>query len=207
MSIVLTLDIASTTGFSVFDSNNPLKPVEFGTITLDKRAKDHGQHPWGYFIAAQKLGFKLVEKILQISPDVVVVEETNGGGRSRFVQKFLEYCHFAFLLEFLNKTKEIKLVYVNTSDWRKSMDVRLTKNDKKQNAKLSLSKRKALNCGTKLDKKILGIKGKTTIKHVAIRRANELFNLELIAKDDDIADALLIGAAYLNGVVICNGAK
>ena len=205
---VLVFDISGSTGFALFDSEQPAKPVEFGTITLDQPAKKYGRHPWGYVLAAHALSKKLTAKVVEVQPEVIVIEETNGA-RSRFTQKFLEYCHLSLLRDLARVCEPLvgmpEVVYVNTSDWRSKMDVRLTPDDKRQNARLSRNKRKAKEKGEKLDKKALGIRGRTTIKHVAIRRANELFGLDLIAKDDDIADALLIGSAYLRGVAHCNG--
>jgi hypothetical protein len=200
---VLALDISTSTGFAVLNSESP-KPESFGTITLDKRAKDYAAHPWGYFLAARDLATKLVAKIEEIKPDVVVVEETNGS-RSRMTQKYLEYLHFSFLEAFRDRFCATRLYYIDTRVWRKTMDVRLTAADKSQNAKLSRNKRKAADKGMALDKKALGIRGRINIKHVAIRHANELFGLELLAKDDDVADALMLGSAFLRNCPICTG--
>lgn len=203
---VLALDISTSTGYAVLESTEPTKPVAFGVITLDKRARDFAHHPWGYVFAAEELGSKLLAKVRQVAPDVVVVEETNGA-RQRFTQKLLEYCHHAFLVKmWLGQGVDTpKIVYLNTSDWRRTMDVKLTKEDKNQNAKLSRHKRKAADKGTKLDKKALGIRGRINIKHVAIRRANEIFGTSFIAKDDDPADALLQALAFLRDCPPCTG--
>jgi hypothetical protein len=219
---VLVLDISGSTGFAELEALQSgeagattenvgrLRPIEYGVIKLEKTAKSYAKHPWGYVEAANDLADKLLALIQRIEfksmepLSAIVIEETNGA-RQRFTQKFLEYCHLALLNQLRTLTWHDKVVYVNTSDWRRKMDVRLTKEDKSQNAKLSRNKRKAADKGEKLDKKTLGIRGRTTIKHVAIRRANELFGLSLLAKDDDIADALLIGSAYLRGVEHCNG--
>lgn len=207
---VLVFDIAGTTGFAEFDSENPTMPVSYGVLKLDKPAKSYAKHPWGYVYAAQDLASKMVAKVLETRPERIVVEETNGA-RSRFTQKFLEYCHLALLLQLSSENVVVTsqyradVVYVNTSDWRRKMDVHLTPADKRQNARLSRNKRKAAERGTKLDKKALGIKGRVTIKHVSVRVCNEIFGLGLCAKDDDIADAMLLGAAYLRGVPVCEG--
>ena len=58
---------------------------------------------------------------------------------------------------------------------------------------------------TGVNKKDLGIKGKVTKKHLAVRRANDLFNLTLIQKDNDVADSLLLGTAYFLGAEVCDG--
>ncbi len=208
MAKVLVFDISGSTGWAEFDSENPTKPVAYGVIALEKPAKKFAEHPWGYVQAATRLANLLVCKVHERGPEVIVIEETNGA-RARFTQKFLEYIHFAFLWQLSRSVRAYverpEVVYINTSDWRRKMDVRLTDDDKRQNARLSRNKRKAKDRGAKLDKKALGIKGRVTIKHVAIRRANELFGLQLLAKDDDIADALLIGSAYIRGVERCHG--
>lgn len=178
---------------------------EYGVITTDKKVAEYAEHPFGFVMAAEELGSKLFELTKSIRPDVVVIEETNGGGRARFTQKILEYCHLSTLLRL--RDLDTKIVYVNTSDWRKVLGLHLTKEDKKKNAKLAKAKREALKKGEKLDKKKLGIKGKVNKKHVAIRFVNEKLGMELKAKDDDIADAICLLLAFLADVPHCDGRK
>ena len=47
--------------------------------------------------------------------------------------------------------------------------------------------------------------GKKGRKHVAIRRVAELFGIELLRKEEDAADALLLGLAYIKGAPRCDG--
>lgn len=189
--------------------------LQYGCFTLPKRARDFAEHPWGYYLAANEMARLLSLRISAFMPDldVVVVEETNGA-RNRFTQKFLEYCHHAFLHTYVNDyghlAKPLELVYLNTSEWRRVTETRLTKEDKNRNAKLSRYKRKFANAGKTLgyaDKQAIGIAGKTTIKHVAIRRVKELYGVELLAKDDDPADAILLVHAYINGAKPCTGSE
>jgi hypothetical protein len=204
---VLSLDISTSTGWASIDTDVGPPSLQYGTIVLPKRARDYASHPWGYFLAAKELAKLLLARVEAQPIDVLVVEETNGA-RARFTQKVLEYCHFAFLDAFFAQPVGrglVKLVYLNTSEWRKVTDTKMTKEDKNRNAKLSRHKRNASIKGSKLDKKALGISGKTTIKHVAIRRVQELYGLELLAKDDDIADAILLVHAYINGAKPCTG--
>jgi hypothetical protein len=200
---ILSLDLSSSTGFAVLDSEAPAKPVEFGIVKLEKTAKEYAPHPWGYLLAAQDMTGRLLDIIERVNPDKIVVEEVNSA-RARFSQKYLDYIHCILLMSMPSNMRD-RVVFINTSDWRRTMGVQMTKEDKNQNARLSRNKRNAALHGTKLDKKVLGIRGKITIKHVAIRRANEVFSLSLIAKDDDIADALLLNAAFLAGCPICTG--
>lgn len=192
---LLSLDISSKTGWALFNDTTK-KLANYGSLVLPQKINKYGKHPWGTFLAAKGLA-QLIEGVVDLySVDKIVIEETNGA-RARFTQKFLEYCHFAVLDILLDK----EVFYINTSEWRKISGVRLDKEQKKQNAKLSKSKR--LN--PKVDKKTLGISGKTTLKHVAVKRAKELYGVELKQKENDIADAILLGHAFLNGAAICTG--
>ena len=49
------------------------------------------------------------------------------------------------------------------------------------------------------------IGSKVTLKHVAVRKANQFFQLELKQKDNDIADAILLGVAFLQGAQVSDG--
>jgi hypothetical protein len=200
---LLVLDISTSTGFAVFDKIDGKDPVlvSFGTLKNEKAAYEYAPHPYGYVLAAQNMAAKVLAVFNEWKPDKTVIEEVNGA-RQRFVQKLLDYLHFAILTT-VPFGKEV--YYIDTSEWRKVMDARLTKEDKAQNAKLSKAKRDAKKKGKKLDKKELGINGKITTKHVAVRRAMEETGLDLLAKDDDIADAILQGLAFLKGAKICNG--
>jgi hypothetical protein len=212
---VLSLDISSSTGWALYDNDDGTPKLTHGSIQLEKRARDYAEHPWGYWLAAKALAQKLMIRIsnsLNVGEhpplDAIVVEETNGA-RNRFTQKFLEYCHFAFIEYFAHEFEgcKINLVYLNTSEWRKVTDTHLSKEEKNQNARLSRHKRKAIKGGTKLNKKDLGIAGKVTIKHVAIRRVKELYGIDLLAKQDDEADAILLLHAYINGAKPCTGSE
>ena len=62
-----------------------------------------------------------------------------------------------------------KVIYRDPSHWRKIVNLRLTDEDKKHNKMVS----KGL------------IKGRLTAKHLSVRKVNELYNLELILKDNN----------------------
>jgi len=201
---LLSFDISSSTGWASIDTDIGPSSLKYGVIVLPRRLRDYARHPWGYYLGAKAMAELLIQQVRIRPIDEVVVEETNGA-RSRFTQKGLEYLHFAFLDAFAKEHTDIKLTYLNTSEWRKVTATKMSREDKNRNAKLSRHKRRAKACGQKLDKKTLGIAGKITIKHVAIRRVRELYGIELLAKDDDIADAVLLLHAYLNGAEPCTG--
>jgi hypothetical protein len=65
----------------------------------------------------------------------------------------------------------------------------LTNADKKHNKTTKIA---GLGNGTNPN-----YRGKITPKHLAVQKSNELYGLELKLKDDDIADAILLGRAFL----------
>jgi hypothetical protein len=203
---VLALDVSKRCpGWAWFEEG---KPTKFGAFPNEKSIQDYGSYPWNYLSAAHDTAAKLLELVVELNPDIVVIEETNGS-KSRYTQKTLEFCH-ALLLQLLQVWAAQggkSVVYLNTSDWRKTLKVQLSPEDKKQNAKLSKAKRKAAATGEKLDRKALGIRGKVNKKHVAVRWANAEYGLTLKQKDNDIADALALGAAFLRGAPHCDGVK
>jgi Holliday junction resolvasome RuvABC endonuclease subunit len=167
---------------------------------------------WGYPQAYVEVAYDMARKFLalvdQHRPDVIVIEETNLG-KNRYSQKMLEFLHCAFAERFLNReTKPVpdpKIVYLSSSSWRHALGLQMSKEDKRNNAKLSKAKRNAALYGTKLDKAALGIRGRVNKKHVAIRFVNSTYGLALLVKDDDIADAICLGLAYFQNAAQCDG--
>jgi hypothetical protein len=203
---VLALDVSKRCpGWAWFEDG---KPTKYGAFPNEKSIQEYGPYPWNYLAAAHDTAAQLLGLVTKLRPGVIVIEETNGS-KSRYTQKTLEFCH-ALLLQLLQVwvvQSGGTVVYLNTSDWRKTLKVQLSTEDKKQNAKLSKAKRKAAATGEKLDRKALGIRGKVNKKHVAVRWANAEYGLTLKHKDNDIADALALGTAYLRGAPHCDGSK
>jgi hypothetical protein len=199
----LALDISSNTGYAVLLDGGSLKT--WGNLYNIKPAHDYGKHPWGYLKAAESIADKISSVVVQYNPNVIVIEETNGGSRSRFTQKLLEYIHCCTLQMLFKLGYENKVYYINTSDWRRATGIELTKEQKKQNTKLSKAKSKAGGTLTPAQKKTLGIKGRITKKHIAVISVNARYGLNFTQKDNDIAEAILLGIAYLGGVKTCEG--
>lgn len=198
--IALVLDISTSTGWAIFSGDKGAKPVliDYGTVANAKKIKEYGQYPWSYILAARDMVAEFHSLIKLYSPDCLIIEETNKA-RSRYTQKILEFMH-ALFLDDLQPTAFKEVFYINTSDWRRNQNCNLSPEDKKQNARLSRAKKSGKS------KKDVGIRGKITPKHVAIRRANEEFpQLNLIVKDDDIADAIMMGLAFFNNVELADG--
>ena len=149
----------------------------------------------------------------------IVIEETNKTGRfgSRHSQKLLEFLHYATVEVLLESYRVDQIKYVNTSDWRKKLNLSVA--ETKKLAKPALREfeaaKKALlsekdrakklvlkgNLETlKRDLKARCIHGKIDKKSIAVAFANANWGLTLKKGDNDIADALCLGEAYRRGV-------
>lgn len=203
---VLALDISTHAGFAVLDGEMGQKPrLEcMGVVQNLETVLAQGPYPWCYVTAASKLSLQLWNLAFKYKPDVVVIEETNLG-KNRYTQKLLEFIHFDTLMQLHTLLDTLKVVYISSSGWRSNLGLSMSKDDKKNNARLSKAKRAAADTGTKLDKKALGVRGRVKQKHLAIRYVNENFGLSLKVKDNDIADAICLGTAYFNNASLCDG--
>jgi hypothetical protein len=206
---VLVFDISTSTGWALLEGEMGAVPkiLETGIVSNDLPVSSFGEFPYSYLFAAQRIAIQLHSVVFRSGPipDRIVIEEINKPGRfgNRYSQKVLDFIH-CLLLRYMNEhpaSKEIPVVYVNTSDWRKVIGGNLTKADKAMNIKV----RKLKKAGDKEALKALGVRGKVTKKHVAIRYVNTTFGLDLKMKDNDIADAICQGTAYFLGVKHCDG--
>lgn len=201
---LVALDLSTKTGFAIFklNSEHPMDAMAADLLVYETiMAKGSKQaYPMDYIERAEDVAEQIWARIhaLDIAKNIVtvVIEETNGS-KSRYTQKILEFIHYAVLVKLIGRI--VAVTYVNTSDWRKTVGIYLTKEEKKKNQELSKAKSAAKKKGEKLDKKKLGITGKITKKHLAVSMANEIFNLNLKQKDNDQAEAILIGYAHLLG--------
>lgn len=209
---VLALDISTSAGWCLLQGkmNEPPTILEKGTIVNPKGLKEYGAYPFNYLHGARDLVGRIIQLIERVNEsngvDVIVIEETNMG-RNRYSQKILEFLH-CLILEYLQDNfwaePTARVVYVNTSDWRKILGIHMSKVDKALNVKVKRLKR-INTTESKATLKEAGLRGKITKKHLAIRWANETYGLSLRPKDDDIADALALGTSYMMGVALCDG--
>ena len=197
---VLALDISSKTGWALFIEGPGSKPVEYGLLELGVGILSLGEYPGCYLKAAHFMADKMRLLAGAKTPDVIVIEEINLG-KNRYSQRFLEWTHCVTVQALSN----YQVKYVNSSAWRKTLNLSLSKEDKKNNGKLSKATKAAEIVGQKLDKKVLGIRGRIGKKHLSVRYVNEKFDLKFKMKDNDMADAICLGAAYLLGADICDG--
>ena len=216
---VLALDLSLHTGWAFFQDQ---QLSSYGLIEA-KRLPEHYQqgYPFNYVAATEDFATEIVLQIQQLAPDVIVIEETSPG-RETYSQKILEFCHSATI----RRLTGCKVIYLRTGEWRKTVGLRMTDQDKKGNLKRNLEKAKKEARALRAQLKILGNKkanlplvrdlkdrlnqlrlGKVTRKHLSVRMVNEMFELNLLACNHDIADAILIGASYLKGATPCDGKR
>ena len=202
MTNVLALDVSTKTGWALFQDG---KPVSWGTLFPDKTVKDFGDYPINFVRLCQYLADRLVREIivpiLEKTEDYleVVIEETNSS-KQNYSQKILEFLHFCIIESLYDLNLSPK--YIRTGEWRKYTDSKMSKEEKALNAKIAKIKRQTGKKLAKIDGKVVGKKGR---KHVALRRVEEILGIELMRKDEDAADALLLGLGYLKGAPVCDG--
>ena len=186
---IFALDISTKTGWSYFIDG---KLVSYGLVTMKKRPKDYGKYPENFVEFAQEMATRIKAKMNEVvagdfwDDGMIVIEETTPG-RATYPQKILEFIHCLFIRPFVGKGYEIR--YVRTGCWRKTVDLRMTKEDKAQNKLVKMKK----------------ARGKVTPKHLSVRMVNERFGLKLKLKDNDISDAILIGASAYMEVTYTEG--
>lgn len=204
---LLALDISKRApGWSVIDfvEGTELHLARWGVIPNEKHTLTYGPYPDCYRLAASDVATPLLALIEEHNPDVVVVEETNLG-KNRYTQKLLEFIHLSFQQLVRLHYPDMKLVYISSSQWRSTMGIGLTSAQKYQNGKLSRAKKSAEAKGLKVDKKALGIAGRVTKKHAAVNFVNDKFHLGFKVKDNDIAESICLGLAYINNSPVCDG--
>jgi Holliday junction resolvasome RuvABC endonuclease subunit len=184
---VLSLDISTHTGYALFEGELGSKPtlVKYGQIenpgSIPEYYSLHFKYPFTLVMCASDMVNNITQVVAKTGPDVVVVEEINLG-KQRISQKLLDSIH-AFLCAKLYYIK-CEVVYISSSEWRKTLNLRLSEEDKKRNKDVKAGKIK---------------RGKINKKHLSVRLANAEFNLELRMKDNDIADAINEGYSYFLG--------
>lgn len=179
---VLALDASTKCGWALFVDgklveSGALAPVSIEDFNVNKDPHLSPLYPYNILDGAEDVARLLWNKVRETRPDVVVLENTNKG-KNRHTQRILEYIHFSFTRGFRNHPHMLK--YMDTSEWRKIVGLWMSKSDKKNNREVSTGKKR----------------GKITKKHLSVRMVNEKFNKSLKLKDNDEADAILLGLAF-----------
>lgn len=189
---ILALDMSTKTGYAVVDiEGDSFKLIADGT--LEKESEPEGDYPINYLEWSGK-SFNHIEKIIEkYNPDEFVIEETAKGSKNNMSQKIVEFIHFELALYFrdVDNNKRPRTYYL-TEEWRRIVGCKMNDAEKKQNAEVRKQRKKGIKVCKDQDGKRIGI---VTKKHVNVRRANEVYSLDLILKDEDRADALLLAHA------------
>lgn len=189
MSKVLSLDLSTKSGWALFidgklDSYGLIRvKVEDFNVNSKPGPEKSPKYPWNIMDAANGMGQKILELTSEHIPDTIVIENTVKGSKNRHTQRILEWIHKSVLEKLRPLGK--KIFYMDPSEWRKILELRLSKEDKKNNG--------LINKGLK---KELGLSGKINKKHLSVRHVNQKFRLNLRIKDNDIADAINLNLAY-----------
>ena len=211
--LTLALDISSYAGYALLEKvNGKVEILDTGIVFNANKVSWYGGYPFSYLKASQDMADKLFAVVEMVAARgveyCIVVEETNGGSKSsRYTQKYLEFMHGLLLHRLYNNplTKKTPITYISSAIWRKTLGLYMSAADKKNNKILADAEKAAAKKKTKVDKKTLGVKGRINKKHLAIRYVNERFGLQLKMKDNDIADAICLGCAAIEGAAICDG--
>lgn len=203
--LLIALDVSTKTGWAVY-KNGEL--IEYGTLFPDKTHNDFGSYPINYLLLCRYLSKQLMllfESLVQKHSDnfsqevVVVIEETNAS-KQNYSQKKLEYLHYLVNSELL--VRGITAKYIRDGEWKRLTGARQNADEKRLNAKIRSIKKKTGAKLAKIDGKVVGKKGK---KDYAIRAVKEIFGIGLMRKQEDTADAILLGLGYLRGAPHCDG--
>lgn len=214
--ITIALDLSTKPGYALFKDR---KRLASGT-SFPKRdlSKINLDYPHNYLKYVQEIVDLLLERVnFQLSSSKVhphavknvVIEETTASSQN-YSQKKLEFIHYEFLKQATGLYVNAKFSYIRDGVWKNVCEARMTDVDKKHNAKFArLAKKRKKEEGVSRVISVTDRQGnklrKVDPKYVYIRRANELFGLNLTKDDEDQAAALLIGLGYLLGAPVCDG--
>lgn len=178
---ILSLDLSTKTGYAILDGNillcEGLLTVRLEDFNVNDYPERSTLYPYNIVKAADEMADKVYELVTTYNPDFIIIENTVRG-MNRNTQRCLEFIHKA-VLDSLGGMKE-RVKYMDPSRWRSLIGLRLSPEDKKHNALVRKGQ----------------AKGKLTPKHLSVRRANELFGKSFKLKDNDKADAILLGIAF-----------
>ncbi len=204
---VLSLDISSKAGFALLQGEcgtGALPEILEKGLILGTSPFQHGAYPQNYYLASFRQAEQLLKLTERTAPDEIVIEEVNLG-KSRYSQRSLEWTHAFYVYGASTQFAGTPIIYISSSQWRSTVGLVMSKTDKKANALLSKAKKSAAESGAKLDKAALGVRGKVTKKHLAVRWVNERYGLDFRIKDNDVADAIALGVSHFWGAEACDG--
>lgn len=213
--MIISLDLSTKPGFAILRSDGTV--MASGTSRPSRLIA--GEYPQSYVSHAETVIESLIHKLVthlhfnqKNSMDVttIAVEETTSSSQN-YSQKILEFIHYDFLKQAPVIFPNAKVVYLRDGIWKSLTGARMTDAEKKNNAKIGRLKKKKAEANPQL-KRIIVKKDKegnpvrrVTEQDAYIRRANEVYGLDLGRENEDEAAALLIAKAFLMGAPICDG--
>jgi hypothetical protein len=203
--LLLALDLSTKPGWAVFRFK---QLSSYGTLFATKTVEDFGLYPFNYLELAEHTIRELFENIISpLGPALTIVLEETTASKANYSQKKLEFLH----LQLLQKCKQAGLSdlhYVRDGIWKNAVGARQNAAEKKLNAQIARYKKKNKSKLAKLDldgdgrAEVVGRRGQ---KHYSVRAVREHFGIMLAQKDEDAAEAILIGKAFLQGIPACDG--
>ena len=202
---LLSLDISTHTGWSLFEEPNEL--VTYGAY--DTPIKEYKaeirtfrDYPASYpsnFVNASLMQANAVAALLdEHKPDLVVIEEVNKA-RQRFSQKALEWAHFTVVQLLISRNQPFR--YLTTSCWRKVVKCYLNEwpEYRRYNGKVSRAKKNSLPTRSgaivaKIDGKIVS---SINQKKLSVLLVNQHFGLDFALSEDDVCDSINMGRAAI----------
>ena len=183
---VLALDLSTNTGWAFFKdgalSKRGLIEVTVRNFNVNNFPEKEAEYPYNIIDVAEEMAEKVLDLYsrlsLETSENITLCIENTVRGKNRNTQRLLEWIHLEILKGF--RKRNVRPHYLDPSEWRSLLNMRLTNADKKNNRQVSQGKKR----------------GRITRKHLSVRLANEMFGLNLKIKDNDIADALCLGKAF-----------
>jgi len=181
---ILALDLSTHIGWAYIAQGRLVSSGELH-VPSPKTDKKNPQNDPGYpetFNACALHAASLIEGLLEKLPPLtnVVIENTVSGSKSRHDQRILEWIHLRVFEVVKQKVGLDRVKYMDPSEWRSAIAMRMTKEDKKKNQDVKAGK----------------AKGKITSKHLSVRYANENFGLKLLQKENNQADAICLGMGF-----------
>ncbi len=178
---VLAIDASTKTGWALFSDgvyvdSGALEPVRAVDFNVNKDPNLSPHYPYNIIDAAEGMAQSILRLVNEHDPAMVVIENTVKG-RNRHTQRLLEFIHSAILRALRGR---VPMIYMDPSEWRKIVEMRLSNDQKKNNRDVSAGKKR----------------GRIGKKHLSVAMTNEKFGLGLKLKDNDQADACLLGLAY-----------
>jgi len=172
---VLALDLSSSsTGFAILDGGvlketGVILPERYPNYTKDR-------YPKRTIKNCQSICRSIKDLVVRNDFDKIVIEEVNSGGISGVIQqKTMAGLHFLLLSNLMEYIDIIE--FITCSTWRKTLDIRLSVEDKAHNK----------SCKNKRDK--IGW------KHLSLRWVEENYPNRTVSSHD-IADAICIVVAH-----------